>query len=87
MEFAKNKIDQLNAWHSRTDDLQVDEFTRTTDSVHFYDSIVVFERKRRTEPEHRVTGQATFREFPDRLRLANDGGPRMDARTGVTGLR
>jgi hypothetical protein len=69
MEFAKNKVDQLNAWHSRTRDLQVDEFTRTTDSMHFYDSIVVFERGRRTKPEHRVTGHPTFREFPDDWRL------------------
>jgi hypothetical protein len=69
MEFAKNKIDQLNAWHSRTEELQVDEFTRTTDSIHFYDSIVVFERGRRTKPEHKVTGRATFRQFADRLRL------------------
>jgi hypothetical protein len=71
MEFAKNKVDQLNAWHSKTEELQVDEFTRTTDSIHFYDSIVVFERARRAEPEHRVTGRATFREFPDRLRLTD----------------
>jgi cephalosporin hydroxylase len=72
MEFAKNKIDQLNAWHSKTDDLEVDDFTRSTDSIHFYDSIVVFERSRRSKPEHRITGHATFRDFPDRWRLDAD---------------
>ena len=57
MQFAKHKIDQLNAWHSKTEELQVDEFTRTTDSIHFYDSIVVFERGKRTKPVHRITGR------------------------------
>jgi cephalosporin hydroxylase len=69
MQFAKNKVDQLNAWHSQTEEFQVDEFTRTTDSIHFYDSIVVFERGMRTKPEDKVTGRATFRKFRDSLRL------------------
>jgi hypothetical protein len=69
MQFAKNKVDQLNAWHSRTEELQVDDFTRSTDSIHFYDSIVVFERSRRIEPEHRITGRATFGRWRNRLRL------------------
>jgi hypothetical protein len=70
MEFAKDKIDQLNAWHSRdTSVFRVDEFTEHTKSMHFYDSIVVFERGRRTKPEHRVTGAATFREFAPKLHL------------------
>jgi len=69
MEFAKDRIDQLNAWHSKTEELQVNRFTRTTDSIHFYDSIVVFERRPRTKPVHRVTGRETFRKFRDSLRL------------------
>ena len=44
MEYAKGLTDQLNAWHSREDGFEVDEFTRTTKSMHFYDSIVVFEK-------------------------------------------
>ena len=84
MQFAKNKVDQLNAWHSKTEELQVDEFTRTTDSIHFYDSIVVFERGKRTKPEHRVTGQRDVPEVPRplalRLRLTSCSG--MDARSG-----
>jgi hypothetical protein len=70
MEFAKGRIDQLNAWHSKDrDQFKVDTFTRHTSSMHFYDSIVVFERGRRTKPEHRVTGEPTFREFSPDLRL------------------
>jgi cephalosporin hydroxylase len=44
MEFMKNKLDELNAAHSR-DALPITDFTRTTDSVTSYDSIVVFEKR------------------------------------------
>jgi hypothetical protein len=43
IELCKNLIDELNADHSR-DALAPTEFTKTTLSMHFYDSIVVFER-------------------------------------------
>lgn len=70
MELAKQRTDQLNAWHAKEDEeLQVNGFTRTTKSIHFYDSIVVFERGKRSWPKHRVTGEPTFREFSEGLRL------------------
>jgi SAM-dependent methyltransferase len=43
LEFCKHMIDELNADHTR-DALPPTEFTRTTLSLHFYDSVVVFER-------------------------------------------
>jgi SAM-dependent methyltransferase len=43
IEVSKNLIDELNADHSRGA-LPPTEFTRTTASMHFYDSVVVFER-------------------------------------------
>jgi len=57
MEYAKGLTDQLNAWHSREDDFAVDEFTRTTRSMHFYDSIVVFERGTVVKPHAEKTGR------------------------------
>jgi cephalosporin hydroxylase len=60
MEHAKGLADQLNAWHSREPDLAVDEFTRTTRSVHFYDSIVVFERGTVMKPHAEKTGRRSF---------------------------
>jgi hypothetical protein len=45
IELCKGLIDELNADRSR-DALPPTEFTRTTQSMHFYDSIVVFERGR-----------------------------------------
>jgi SAM-dependent methyltransferase len=43
IELSKNGIDELNADHTR-DALPPTEFTRTTLAMHFYDSVVVFER-------------------------------------------
>lgn len=45
IEKAKTLIDELNADHTRGS-LQPTEFTRSTLSMHFYDSICVFERGR-----------------------------------------
>ncbi|WP_167880369.1 class I SAM-dependent methyltransferase [Nocardioides guangzhouensis] len=61
MEYAKGLTDQLNAWHSREEGFAVDEFTRTTKSVHFYDSIVVFERGTVVEPHAEQRGKRQFK--------------------------
>jgi cephalosporin hydroxylase len=45
MEFVKQKLDEINAVHSR-EALPVSEFTRSTDCIVCYDSVVVFERRR-----------------------------------------
>lgn len=61
MQYAKGLTDQLNAWHSRQPRrFAVDEFTRTTKSMHFYDSIVVFEKGKVEKPTHELTGQLIF---------------------------
>jgi hypothetical protein len=57
MEYAKGLTDQLNAWHSREDGFAVDAFTRTTKSMHFYDSIVVFEKGHVSRPHAEKTGR------------------------------
>jgi hypothetical protein len=41
---CKRLIDELNAEHIKEDDVKPTEFTRTTDCIAFYDSIVVFEK-------------------------------------------
>ena len=45
IEYAKNLIDELNAEHTRGA-LSETTFSQTTQSIHFYDSICVFERGR-----------------------------------------
>jgi cephalosporin hydroxylase len=44
IEYAKNFIDQLHAWHSVQENFQADEITRTTTGIHFYDSVLVIEK-------------------------------------------
>jgi cephalosporin hydroxylase len=60
IEYAKRLVDQLTAWHSKEPEFVVDDFTRTTRSMHFYDRIVVFERAIVGPPRHKATGTRTF---------------------------
>ena len=48
IEIAKNLVDELNADHGR-DDAAATEFTRATNAICFYDSVIVFERGRYTK--------------------------------------
>lgn len=67
IEYTKALIDSLNAYHSRSKRLEVTDFTRSADSIHFYDSIVVIEKRRRdTAPVTRITGRETM-EVPAQL--------------------
>ncbi len=43
IEFCKDLIDELNAEHSRGS-VNETQFSKTTLSMHFYDSVVVFEK-------------------------------------------
>jgi hypothetical protein len=63
VEYTKNFIDSLNAWHSkipwyskRQRKPRVNEFTRSTHSLHFYDSVLVIEKRPMQPPTRRVTG-------------------------------
>lgn len=45
VEYAKNWIDKLHAWHTpESRPPRLDDFTRSTASIHWYDSIVVLEK-------------------------------------------
>ena len=57
IEVCKNLIDELNADHTRGA-LAPTEFTKSTLSMHFYDSAVVFERGRHTKKLAPKTGGA-----------------------------
>lgn len=64
VEHCKQLIDRLNAWHSEERSLRVDDFTRSADSIHFYDGIVVIEKRRRGAPESQRTGSPSFVDPP-----------------------
>ena len=50
MAVMKKYIDQLSAFHSRGQ-VKVTNFTKTADSMHFYNSIVVIEKGKQTDPK------------------------------------
>lgn len=60
IEYTKAFIDRLNAWHSKDAALAVDEFTRTTVSLHYYDSVLVVERGVHDRPVSHMTGTPSF---------------------------
>jgi len=60
IEYSKNFIDYLNAYHSKQKSLQVNNFTKSVDSVHYYDSIIVIEKKKRDRPYAEQTGNLSF---------------------------
>ena len=60
IEYSKNFIDFLNAYHSKQNALKVNKFTECVDSIHYYDSILVIEKRKREKPYHEMTGNISF---------------------------
>lgn len=56
IEYGKNLIDKLNAWHIKSEKIKVDEFVRTTYSLHFYDSILLIEKRAVKPPRSEMKG-------------------------------
>jgi hypothetical protein len=75
IEYSKSLVDQLNAHYSEQSSLMVNEITKTTNSIHFYDSIVVFEKKIMIPPSSKMMGKWSFdnelkkKTFGEKLKL------------------
>ena len=64
IEYSKDFIDSINAWHSvQPDKLNVTDFTRSVHSLHYYDSILVIEKRSVGKPETLMTGTASVPDF------------------------
>lgn len=64
IEYSKNFIDYINAWHSvQPNRLSVTEFTKSVHSLHYYDSILVIEKRPIEKPFHLKTGTPTIPAF------------------------
>lgn len=57
VEYSKKLIDYLYAWHFKSHRVKIDEFTTHTNAIHFYDSMVIFEKMQRTAPENVIKGE------------------------------
>jgi hypothetical protein len=61
IEYSKRLIDQLNAWHSKDERLAVNEFTHSAFGMHFYDSMLVIEKRPMVDPVGaRMKGKPSF---------------------------
>jgi cephalosporin hydroxylase len=62
IEYSKRFIDYLNAYHSEQNGLKVNDFTRSVNSIHYYDSVIVIEKAKRVKPHFEKTGNYVFQE-------------------------
>ena len=53
IEYSKNLIDDLHAWHYSD---SITEFTTSTYALHYYNGVLVIEKKPITKPFHTMTG-------------------------------
>lgn len=59
IEYSKRFIDYINAWHSKTSRLNVTAFTKSVHSLHYYDSLIVIEKRAIEQPFSLMTGAET----------------------------
>lgn len=69
IEYSKRFIDYLNAYHSTQNTLKVNSFTKSVDSIHYYDSVIVIEKRKKKPPFHEKTGTASFDNFSPKKTL------------------
>ncbi|MCF8459091.1 MAG: class I SAM-dependent methyltransferase [Flavobacteriales bacterium] len=81
IEYSKNFIDHLNAHHSEQFSLKPNHFTKSVDSIHYYDSIMVVEKRKREKPYHEKTGNITFQKSSRKRSV-----PRWVARKTLNGI-
>ena len=57
IEYSKNFVDRIHAWHSEDQKmLSVTDFTQSVYALHYYDSMLVIEKRPIERPTHRMTG-------------------------------
>ena len=60
IEYSKNFIDMLNAFHSEQNKYKINNFTKSVNSIHYYDSVLVIEKRKREKPKDVVSGIISF---------------------------
>lgn len=66
IEFSKRLVDQLNAWFGEATgatDLKIDKYTESIKAIHFYASLVVFDKANMVTPHVEKHGQRTDIKF------------------------
>ena len=61
LEYSKGLIDRLHAWYSHEPErFAVDKLTRSTYALHFYDSVLVVEKRPIDVPQQSLTGKPSY---------------------------
>jgi cephalosporin hydroxylase len=60
IEYSKDFVDQVNAFHSKSDLHTVTHFTGTAHSLHYYDSVLVIEKRKMEKPYTLKTGKKSL---------------------------
>lgn len=60
IEYSKNFIDYINAFHSKHDSLKVNSFTKSAHSLHYYDSVLVIEKRNMEKPYTLKSGKKSL---------------------------
>ena len=68
LERRKDWIDQLHAWYSEDVELRATDFARSTGSMHYYDSVLVIEKRPWRQPMAVEAGADGLTVFPARPR-------------------
>jgi cephalosporin hydroxylase len=58
--WLHERIDDMHAFHSREPAFQVNDWTRTLDALHVFDSVAVLQKRNRDRPVHRKSGRPAF---------------------------
>jgi hypothetical protein len=66
IEYSKNLIDSIHAWHSRQSYYTIDKFTKTVHSLHCYDSIIIVEKRSMKPPVSLTSGISTGDPFAEK---------------------
>ena len=56
IEYAKRLIDKLNSWHIRNNEEPHSDFSGSAYAMHFYDSVLVIEKRAMIQPVDRILG-------------------------------
>lgn len=60
IEYSKNFIDYINAYHSQQKRLKINNFTQSAYSLHYYDSVLVIEKRKKEKPTVISFGAPSF---------------------------
>jgi len=65
IEYSKKLIDYLYGWHFKSRKVEISRFTESTNAIHFYDSMVFFEKKPRQKPVNVQIGKKIIQHNED----------------------